>query len=342
MALSTLGLDSDAEAVYRLMVAVPRAGVSELGERLEWSRSRVRDALDSLASLSLVRKSWENPDELMLVRPEIGLFSLLQLREAEFHEQQKSISVARHEISKIINEHERVSSRKGVDNFDYVEGIDSIRMRIEQLARECTESVWVFSSGGRQSRENLTASRPLDLDVLERGVELRDVYLDSVKNDPPTVEHISILVEAGAQARTAPVLPLRMLIYDGATAVVPADTEVSGSGAIVVHGTGFVAALRELFELVWRDAKPFGQEEQRESSDLPTSRERAILRLLSEGRTDAAIARDLGLSVRTARRDISAMMQRLGVNSRFQAGFKVAELGWLDDGRYCTDADESR
>jgi DNA-binding CsgD family transcriptional regulator len=341
VALSALGLGADAESVYRIMIFAPRAGVPELCERLGWSSCRVREALDVLAQLSLVRDSWENPEELMLVRPEIGLRSLLQLKEAEYLEQQKMISLARHEISRIVAEHEHVSSRQGVGNFDYIEGIDSIRMRIEQLARDCTESVWVFSSGGRQSADNLAASRPLDLDVLERGVELRDVYLDSVKNHTPTVEHISILVEAGAQARTAPVLPLRMLIYDGVTAVVPIDPEVSGRGAVVVQGTSMVVALQALFELVWRDAKPFGKEERREPSEQLTSREQAILRLLAEGRTDSAIARELALSVRTARRDISAMMQRLGVNSRFQAGLRVAELGWLDEGRYRTEMGES-
>jgi len=51
-----------------------------------------------------------------------------------------------------------------------------------------------------------------------------------------------------------------------------------------------------------------------------TSRQVAIGRLMSTGAKDAAIARDLGLSLRTVRSEISALIAGLGAKSRFQAG----------------------
>jgi DNA-binding NarL/FixJ family response regulator len=51
-----------------------------------------------------------------------------------------------------------------------------------------------------------------------------------------------------------------------------------------------------------------------------TSRQIAIGRMMSTGAKDAAIARDLGLSLRTVRAEISALIKGLGAKSRFQAG----------------------
>lgn len=52
----------------------------------------------------------------------------------------------------------------------------------------------------------------------------------------------------------------------------------------------------------------------------PTERQLAIGELMSIGLKDAAIARTLGLSLRTVRSEISLLVAALGARSRFQAG----------------------
>lgn len=56
----------------------------------------------------------------------------------------------------------------------------------------------------------------------------------------------------------------------------------------------------------------------------PTERQLAIGDLMSIGLTDAAIARALGLSLRTVRTDIRQLLAALGARSRFQAGCLLA------------------
>jgi DNA-binding NarL/FixJ family response regulator len=51
-----------------------------------------------------------------------------------------------------------------------------------------------------------------------------------------------------------------------------------------------------------------------------SSRQRAIGELMMTGAKDAAIARQLGISLRTVRSEISALIAALGASSRFQAG----------------------
>ena len=51
-----------------------------------------------------------------------------------------------------------------------------------------------------------------------------------------------------------------------------------------------------------------------------TDRERAIVRLLVEGHTDGVVAERLGISPRTIAYTMRALMDRLGVENRFQLG----------------------
>ncbi|MDQ3916806.1 MAG: LuxR C-terminal-related transcriptional regulator [Actinomycetota bacterium] len=53
--------------------------------------------------------------------------------------------------------------------------------------------------------------------------------------------------------------------------------------------------------------------------------------LLVTGMTDEMAARRLGLSRRTFRRRLKALMDKLGARSRFQAGFMLAETGWTNE-----------
>ncbi|GAA0623204.1 response regulator transcription factor [Kribbella sandramycini] len=69
----------------------------------------------------------------------------------------------------------------------------------------------------------------------------------------------------------------------------------------------------EIYELGSRRLEPTAVREL-------TSRQIAIGRMLATGAKDAAVARELGLSLRTVRAEVSALVLGLGAKSRFQAG----------------------
>jgi DNA-binding NarL/FixJ family response regulator len=62
----------------------------------------------------------------------------------------------------------------------------------------------------------------------------------------------------------------------------------------------------------------------------PTAREREVLAELALGRTNAEIARQLGISERTVRFHMENLFGRLGVENRVEAVMKAMQLGWLD------------
>ncbi|MBN6037047.1 helix-turn-helix transcriptional regulator [Amycolatopsis sp. 195334CR] len=173
------------------------------------------------------------------------------------------------------------------------------------LLATATSEVLVLSTG------SLALARPREIDRynLRRGVAYR-VLCPGEFALPP-----------GAEIRTAPEVPTDALVVDRRFAVLPAER----NGFAVFELPGVIGTTVELFERIWAVSAPRGEE-------LPSERERELLALLSSGITDESAALRLGVSVRTVRRTAADLMLRLGARSRFQAGARAADRGWLPAG----------
>jgi DNA-binding CsgD family transcriptional regulator len=147
---------------------------------------------------------------------------------------------------------------------------------------------------------------------LRPGIRYRILVAEGAQLAGPAAR-LTDLARAGAHVRTVPDVPLDAMVVDGSLAVLPERRRGMAADAATV--------LIRVFESLWSAGTPF---------DAPglTTREREVLVMLSEGRTDESMAAQLGLSVRTVRRMISALMVRLDARSRFQAGVRAANLGW--------------
>jgi DNA-binding CsgD family transcriptional regulator/sugar-specific transcriptional regulator TrmB len=326
--LSTLGLDADAEAVYRAMLAAPGDGVAALGRALGLTEERVRAALDTLSELALVRPSYEERGRLRAVSPDLGMEVLLARQQQELARQQQRLEASRATAAQLIAEYADLRPAAGSPGVEQLTGLDRIRDRLATLTREVAGEVMGFNPSSAQTEEGMAAARPLDRELLERGVRIRTLYLDSIRNHAPTVAHADWLAAHGGQVRTVPTLPTRMIIIDRATAVIPVRSDDTAAGAVVLTGQGTVTALCALFDSTWAAGRPLGQVPLRDAHGL-TSQEQAALSLLADGHTDEAIARRLGVSPRTARRLTTDLIERLGARSRFQAGVRAAQQGWL-------------
>jgi DNA-binding CsgD family transcriptional regulator len=312
------------------MLRNPDCSLDELATSLGWSRESVRSTLDECVRLSLVKPSWGAPENLRAVSPDVALEALLAHQENDLLERQQQLADARTEVARFVDDYNAAQQDLRGAMVERLSGLEEIRIRIEELTQKCESELLAFAAGGPQSEASREASRPLSEDLTVRGVVMRSIYLDSVHNDPATVEHLRWLSSQGDDVRTTASLPCRMLVFDRAIGVLPTDPDDSAAGALVLQGRGVIVALCELFERVWENAIPFGSRPQhRERTDGELSpQEKAILRLLGEGLTDEVVARKLGVSVRTGRRITAELMSRLGARSRFQAGLRAAQLGW--------------
>ncbi|QES51876.1 helix-turn-helix transcriptional regulator [Streptomyces venezuelae] len=331
--LEMLGLDRDTERVYREMLLQRSEGVAELCVRTGLAEGDVRAALDRLADLALVTPSRDTPGSLRAVSPERGLELLLLRQEEDLVRRQQELALGKAAAARAVAEYANLRSGQAAeDGTERLLGLDAIHARLEVLAEEVERECLAVMPGGAQSQASLDASRPLDEQALRRNVELLTLYQDSVRNDPATYAYARWTTELGGKVRTCPVLPPRMLLFDRTIAVVPIDPQNTRLGALCTREPGIVASLVTLFEQTWGMGVPLGTV----ATDLgpgPDSglspAEQELLRLLASGMTDEMAGRRLGISSRTVRRQMAVLMERLGATSRFEAGLKAVQSGWL-------------
>ncbi|MGW7384468.1 LuxR C-terminal-related transcriptional regulator [Streptomyces sp. NPDC054794] len=326
--LDFLGIDGLAERTYRLLLTRRDLGIDDLAGELGVAADEVRLALDRLAELTLLRPSWDSPGGIRPVSPEYGMQLLIQRREADLLRQQQQLAESQIAVAQFMQEYSTLQPGRPGTHAERLVGMDAIQARIEHLAHQATEEVATLMPGGPQDPERIEAAMTLDRQVRERGVAMRTVGVDSIRKDPATLSYANWLVDVGAEVRTAPTLPLRMLIYDRRITLIPIDPAHSALGALQVHDAGMVAAVLALFEQIWADAAPIGESAPADECGL-APQEAALLRLLSQGMTDERAGLQLGLSARSVRRVMSGLMNRLGARSRFEAGLKAAQRGWL-------------
>ncbi|MEV7026219.1 helix-turn-helix transcriptional regulator [Kitasatospora sp. NPDC093558] len=327
--LSALGLDSVAETVYRTMLAEPMSGIAELCEQVSLPEAAVRDALDRLADLQLLRPSRETPGALRPVSPEVGLELILRRQEEELLRRQQELALSKAAAARAIAEYTDLRPGAGTDTAERLVGLDAIQAKLEILAAEVARECLSVMPGGAQSGASLEASRPLDESAMGRGVALLTLYQDSVRNDPDTLGYARWMTDLGGSVRTCPTLPPRMLLFDREVAVVPIDPADTRLGALCTREPGIVASLVALFEQTWQTAVPLGADRPQDAETGLAAGERELLKLLASGMTDEVAGRHLGISVRSVRRQMAALMERLEASSRFEAGLRAAQRGWL-------------
>jgi DNA-binding CsgD family transcriptional regulator len=330
--LDILGLDAAAFAVYRQLLRAPGMRESELAPTLGLDHVRVSTAIGTLKRLALVRPCWDDADGLVPAHPRTGLAALLTEQETRLLEQRRLVEEVRGSVDSLTAEYSRWQADASRGEVEFLEAADVAPQSLE-LAADATREVLAFRLVERDG-EAFEAARAVDTTALDRGLTLRALWLTSIGNSPAARAHLHEVARGGGEVRTVPVLPARMDIFDGTAALLPADAVDFGRGAVLLRGGSVLGALQHLFELMWSTAVPLeGPVAGRapgEGAELDvSSTERAVLLLLSQGMTDEAVARKLGVSLRTVRRITAGLMKRLGTQSRFAAGVRVAELGLL-------------
>lgn len=200
---------------------------------------------------------------------------------------------------------------------------------IEAALSGAVHDVLITSSSQAPSGDPIGTLRRVDYDNLRRGVRYRVLFPDRARGIPVLAARLGSLALAGAEVRTLPDVPVDATVVDEALAILPNETDGGRPGGVAMFRLpSVVGTIMELFELVWPSAVPLVASEMPDGAEL-TERERELLALLSAGWTDESAAARLGVSVRTVRRLMATIMSRLGARSRFQAGVKAADRGWL-------------
>jgi DNA-binding CsgD family transcriptional regulator len=206
--------------------------------------------------------------------------------------------------------------------IDVLEGTDEIRGLLKLAADGCREELSLV----RPAQDEQAFDELLEacFGVLDRSVRIRVVCPHRSRADFASRARVGRLFEAGADIRTVSRVSQASVVFDGSLAVMfgPAGDPVPT--ARQVRDREVVRFLMGMFDQLWEGAAAYAPEETGYAEDVANDLQRSIARLMAQGLTDEVVARRLGMSVRTCRRHIAALLRSLDSVSRFQAGVQAA------------------
>lgn len=331
MTLRDLGLSAFQERLYHLLLQDPTRTTDQLADLSGAGLSEVTAALEGLDELGVIR-FW--PAGIAVRQPALGLGTLIERVEDELMSRYRRVSDLRSEVAALQAGFGAIHGPDdGSSTVERIEGIDAVRERIDELSFFARVSLDSIQPGGPQSREAIEASRPLDRRAARRRTAMRLINNKTVMSDELNRTHLHELVALGVQVRVTDSAVERMLIIDNTVAVVPIEPGHSRQGALVVREPSLVAGLADLFTRVWQAAEEVhldvDEADTLRDGEVLGGNDRTILTMLASGATDETVARQLGVSTRHLRRQISRILRVLGADSRFGAGAEAARRGLL-------------
>ena len=316
--LSIVGVPPLDEQLYRELLTAPGSTLPELAVRADVGIARARHAITRLERSGLLSRRPGNPARFVPAPPDVAVGALIAQRQDELER-------ARLLAEGLVADFHRGTRYEHTSQvIEIISGPDAINQRAVQLMRSAESELMIFDKPPYVgSPEN-----PDELDALARGVRWRAIYSTESLAVPGQLATISSFRDAGEQARLSPLVPTKMAIADRRLALLPLtiDRPATEETAVLVHPSSMLSMLTMHFDSVWERGIPFDQylNGRRSPAQTGDHADRQVLQLLAAGMKDEAIARQLGISLRTARRWIAHVMADRGVTTRFQLGLIVA------------------
>jgi sugar-specific transcriptional regulator TrmB len=283
----------------------------------------LRRSLGRLVDLSLVNLVPGQPRRYVATPPDLAVETLAARRDDEL---ERSRAAAR----RLLSELPAQGRHRPEDQVEIVVGREAVAARFRHLQQHAQVEMLVLDRP--PYAQNPSEPNPAEDPLLARGVTLRAVYAPEAFELPGSFALAQAAIAAGEQARVHAGVPMKLVVVDRSTALLPlTDDQVEAvESALVVHNRTLVAALGNMFELLWQGAVPVPTVDPGPGGWIledvgPEDGEARLLALLTAGLKDEAIARQLGVSLRTVQRRISAVMRDLGARTRFQAGIALRD-----------------
>ncbi|MCX3060462.1 helix-turn-helix transcriptional regulator [Streptomyces beihaiensis] len=210
-----------------------------------------------------------------------------------------------------------------------LEGVSRINAALDKAITESHTEVLTVQPGGGRSEHLLSEALQRSKPLIERGISMRTLYQHTVRYSQNTFAYVDKMAGARVEIRTLEELIERLIICDHDVAFIPA--QAGDDMALELRHPGLVQYLINVFDQLWRRATPLQDDVQYEATvEGITGVQRSIAKLLIEGHVDEAIARRLGMNVRTCRAHIAKIAAALGSGSRAQLGYLIAQSGMLE------------
>lgn len=324
------GVGADADLVYRTLASFGPRTIPGAARELGMPPRRVTEAIEELVTENAVyplgngRRTGLQPSESTLWRalPPVEVIRLLRHRRLRVVDPWEQ---ARRHVATVVGfELEPSSEALSNRQIKLVQGVGNIQGRIAELGRIERHEHLTFSPEQAIDASTVAAASPLDRELLVRGVRVHVLGVPPADGDA-TAAHTENLYKLGARLRVAEELPIKLMIFDRKVALLPVDPLDSRRGALEIAEPSLVDRFVALFLREWdhaRDPRRHGV-----PTVQLTDRERVLVEQLAAGHTDALVARRLSISARTIGYTLRGLMDRLGVENRFQLGLALGAQG---------------
>lgn len=321
--LQVVGLTPAEQQLYERLVGGPAMTLGELGGEL--GSDAVTRSLARLQQLGLVTALPGEPPRWSPTPPGAALEMLIS-------ERSRALAEAARHVAELDGRFNRAANRRGAPKLvEVVYGREAILRRAKEMQSSVRHEIRACDAPP-YPEDNPAAVNTMELDQLRRGIRYRILYDRRALDMPGRLADLEAGIAAGEEARVTDV-PLKMTLVDRSIAVLPLRHPVDVESRLMVYDPVLLDALSALFDMYWERALPLrvsdGKAQLAGDGTGPSADEAHLLPLLVAGLTDHEIAAQLGLSDRTVRSRVQAMMARLDAATRFQAGYQAVARGWL-------------
>ncbi|MET9398924.1 helix-turn-helix transcriptional regulator [Kitasatospora sp. NPDC002965] len=315
--LDALGVPPQEEALYRALLRRPDPTLAELVEATGGEPSRLRRQLRELETKGLVTRSPTRPVRFRPSPPELAV----EVLALSLHQQIDRARLAAVELDDLWR-----SGRAGHEPpVQIVQGRDANTQHFRQIQQSTRKEVLIFDMPP-YVEEGMADQTEVQLDLMDRGVSYRTVYDRTALAEPEQLALARRLTQRGERARIVDGLPMKLLIADRTTALVP-FVLAGERQTVVLRSSPLLHGLVALFEAMWERGTPLWGNGR--PSDALSPEDVQLLGYAAAGYTDEIIARKVGVNKRTVERRMRRLMDTLGARTRFQAGLQAARRGLL-------------
>ncbi len=212
--------------------------------------------------------------------------------------------------------------------LDEIRGLPSINRFLESVVDDAERELLTAQPAGARRAVVLEQAHDRDLRALERGVEMRTLYQHTARRSKSTRAHVERILERGAKVRTLDEFFNRLIVIDRRLAVIPGGQP---DVAVVIHDPHLVSYLADIFDRSWERGRDYDERGARGESDIDAEVRQLTVRMLTEGHSDPASAKRVGVSTRTYASYVAALKEEYGVETRFQLGFAMGSAANSSD-----------
>ncbi|HEV2781609.1 MAG TPA: helix-turn-helix domain-containing protein [Actinophytocola sp.] len=320
MELAGLGVGPAEQQVYEVLLHHPDRTLAELTRLTGIGATRLRALLKSLAGKGLLTSTRHRPARYAPSPPDIAL-EVLALRRRQEIEHARLAGVA-------FRNRVRPQTPAALDTpVELVRGRPAVTLRFRQLQEMARRELLILDKPPYVVEPD--GQQHLQRELQSRGVRYRTIYDRDALEPQRRLEQLRQLAAHGEEARVLPGVPMKLVIADHTVALAPHRLSGQDSSAILLRSSALLDGLVALFESLWEQATPLWPQHRwppplhDAATDPLSSKDQQLLALLAAGLTDQAIARKLGVALRTVERRVRRMMDGLGARTRFQAGLQA-------------------